>query len=186
MAYNSRQTQAFYNIVRSQLIKRDKLDHPDDRSHDNDPEYWNKFAKEETDSLIQSSIGYFDFFKLEFSKGYNELIDKRTHEKYTIYDDGAITGPEQWEGDSGWCYVATCVYGSYDCPQVWTLRRFRDNTLAVNPFGRAFIKTYYAISPTVVNWFGKYPWFHRLFKKPLDKWVEKLNENGVDNTPYTD
>lgn len=24
------------------------------------------------------------------------------------------------------CYVATCVYGSYDCPEVWTLRRFRD------------------------------------------------------------
>lgn len=20
------------------------------------------------------------------------------------------------------CYIATCVYGSYDCPQVWTLR----------------------------------------------------------------
>ena len=32
--------------------------------------------------------------------------------------------------DSQGCYVATCVYGSYDCPQVWTLRRFRDNTLA--------------------------------------------------------
>ena len=25
------------------------------------------------------------------------------------------------------CYVATCVYGSYDCPEVWVLRRFRDN-----------------------------------------------------------
>lgn len=23
------------------------------------------------------------------------------------------------------CYIATCVYGSYDCPQVWILRRFR-------------------------------------------------------------
>lgn len=31
---------------------------------------------------------------------------------------------------TGGCYVATAVYGSYDCPQVWTLRRFRDNTLA--------------------------------------------------------
>ena len=29
--------------------------------------------------------------------------------------------------DSG-CYIATCVYGSYDCPQVQTLRRFRDDT----------------------------------------------------------
>ena len=28
------------------------------------------------------------------------------------------------------CYIATCVYGSYDCPQVWTLRRFRTACLA--------------------------------------------------------
>ena len=27
------------------------------------------------------------------------------------------------------CYVATAVYGSYDCPEVWTLRRYRDDTL---------------------------------------------------------
>lgn len=28
------------------------------------------------------------------------------------------------------CYVATAVYHSYNCPQVWTLRRFRDGVLA--------------------------------------------------------
>ena len=33
-------------------------------------------------------------------------------------------------GNSGGCYVATAVYGSYDCPEVWTLRRYRDYTLA--------------------------------------------------------
>ena len=38
----------------------------------------------------------------------------------------------------GGCYVATCVYGSYDCPQVWTLRRFRDDTLGSTWYGRAF------------------------------------------------
>ena len=30
------------------------------------------------------------------------------------------------EVKKGGCYVATAVYGSYDCPQVWTLRRVRD------------------------------------------------------------
>ena len=40
---------------------------------------------------------------------------------------------------SGGCYVATAVYGSYDCPQVWTLRRFRDYTLAGSWYGRTFI-----------------------------------------------
>ena len=29
------------------------------------------------------------------------------------------------------CYIATCVYENYDCPQVWTLRRFRDETLKI-------------------------------------------------------
>ena len=27
------------------------------------------------------------------------------------------------------CYIATCVYGAYDCPEVRTLRRFRDRYL---------------------------------------------------------
>lgn len=34
------------------------------------------------------------------------------------------------------CYVATAVYGSYDCPEVWTLRRFRDERLAQTWNGR--------------------------------------------------
>lgn len=49
------------------------------------------------------------------------------------------------------CYVATCVYGSYDCPEVWTLRRFRDNILEKHYLGRMFIKLYYAVSPKAVS-----------------------------------
>ena len=37
------------------------------------------------------------------------------------------------------CYVATCVYGSYDCPEVWVLRRYRDYVLEESILGRAFI-----------------------------------------------
>ena len=87
--------------------------------------------------------------------------------------------------DSG-CYVATCVYGSYDCPQVWTLRRFRDNTLAETMLGRAFIRTYYAISPTLVKWFGNTLWFKKMWKGTLDRMVSKLQANGVEDTPYQD
>ena len=65
-------------------------------------------------------------------------------------------------GKTGGCYVATAVYRSYDCPQVWTLRRFRDNTLAATWYGRAFIRAYYAVSPTLVRWFGKTRWFQKL------------------------
>ncbi len=84
------------------------------------------------------------------------------------------------------CYVATAVYGSYDCPEVWTLRRYRDNTLAITWYGRAFIHTYYAISPTLVKWFGNTNWFKNMWKPTLDKMVTKLNNNGVEDTPYND
>ncbi|MBQ7523269.1 MAG: TFIIB-type zinc finger domain-containing protein [Oscillospiraceae bacterium] len=86
----------------------------------------------------------------------------------------------------GGCYVATAVYGSYDCPQVWTLRRYRDDTLAETWYGRAFIHTYYAISPTLVKWFGKTAWFQNLWRGKLDRWVRELNDRGVEDTPYQD
>ena len=86
----------------------------------------------------------------------------------------------------GGCYVATCVYGSYDCPQVWTLRRFRDDTLGSTWYGRLFIRTYYAISPTLVKWFGNTNWFKKLWKGKLDRMVAKLQNNGVEDTPYED
>ena len=87
---------------------------------------------------------------------------------------------------SGGCYVATAIYGSYDCPEVWTLRRYRDYTLAETWYGRTFIRFYYATSPTLVKWFGKTNWFKNLWRGKLDRMVKSLNEEGVDNTPYID
>ena len=94
--------------------------------------------------------------------------------------------PTLEQGKSGGCYVATAVYGSYDCKEVWTLRRFRDDTLASTWYGRAFIKTYYSISPTLVKWFGDTQWFINMWKPTLDKMVKNLNNKGVENTPYND
>ena len=89
-------------------------------------------------------------------------------------------------GSSGGCYVATCVYGSYDCPEVWTLRRFRDHTLARTWYGRAFVRTYYVVSPALVRVCGKYSWFRNLWKPVLDRMVSRLREEGVEDTPYDD
>lgn len=89
-------------------------------------------------------------------------------------------------GSSDGCYVATCVYGSYDCPEVWTLRRFRDDTLARTVLGRAFIRTYYTVSPTVVKWFGDTAWFKKLWRGALDRMVHRLNDSGVEASPYRD
>ena len=84
------------------------------------------------------------------------------------------------------CYVATSVYGSYDCSEVWVLRRFRDQYLSNRWLGRLFIKVYYAVSPTVVTIFGKYKWFNHFWRNVLDRMVEKLQRKGYEDTPYID
>ena len=91
-----------------------------------------------------------------------------------------------YSANSGGCYIATCVYASYDCSQVWTLRRYRDNTLAKNCFGRSFIKVYYVLSPTLVKWFGNTKLFRNFWKSHLDKMVTALQERGVEDTLYHD
>lgn len=114
--------------------------------------------------------------------GYNH---RDAHGKRTGSSDPGLFGSYH-HSDSQGCYVATCVYGSYDCPQVWTLRRFRDNTLAQSSFGRAFICTYYAVSPIIVKWFGETKWFKNMWQGVLDSMVQRLNEQGVEDTPYND
>ena len=97
-----------------------------------------------------------------------------------------IPSVESKTNSNGGCYVATAVYGSYDCPQVWTLRRYRDYSLAETWYGRMFIRTYYAISPTLVKWFGNAKWFKKIWQNKLDKMVEKLQSKGFESTPYED
>lgn len=89
-------------------------------------------------------------------------------------------------GSKGGCYVATAVYGSYDCPEVWVLRRFRDDVLAETLLGRAFIHTYYAISPTLVKWFGATAWFKKMWQHTLDFLVANLKDKGFSDKPYND
>lgn len=84
------------------------------------------------------------------------------------------------------CYVATSVYGSYDCPEVWTLRRYRDFSLAQSLAGRCFIRSYYAISPTIVKLLGKKEWFNNLWRPILDRFVKSLQKSGYESTPYQD
>lgn len=84
------------------------------------------------------------------------------------------------------CYIATCVYGSYDCPQVWTLRRFRDERLSGDCWGRLFVKVYYAISPVMVRLFGGSKLFRGAWKKALDRLVVRLNARGFSASPYND
>ena len=97
------------------------------------------------------------------------------------YRDASTPAPQRKN-----CYVATAVYGSYDCPQVWTLRRFRDDVLSRTWYGRLFIRAYYAVSPTVIRMFGESDWFRDFFRDRLDSFVSDLQEDGFENTPYQD
>ena len=65
------------------------------------------------------------------------------------------------KGDEG-CYVATCVYGSYDCPE------------------------YYAVSPSIVKWFGDKDWFRSFFRARLDRMVNNLQKRGFSSEQYND
>jgi hypothetical protein len=47
------------------------------------------------------------------------------------------------------CFVATAAFGNCDAPEVIFLRAYRDESLSRNALGRAFIQTYYVISPSL-------------------------------------
>lgn len=143
--------------------------------------------------LFPRYISYISCTEIDF--------DDYMHDKYPVYIAFQKTVDRLYEIDAkpikrincvndgffnNGCYIATCVYGSYDCPEVWTLRRFRDNILASTWYGRSFIKIYYSTSPTLVKWFGKTRWFNNLFKPFLDNMVTSLKEKGFSDTPYSD
>lgn len=75
------------------------------------------------------------------------------------------------------CYIATCVYGSYDCPQVLLLRKWRDDHLAHSVIGRRIMTLYYAISPWLVRQFGGCHMVRCLWRLCLDPLVHVLNQN---------
>ena len=108
--------------------------------------------------------------------------------RYIITEDTVVTAlwADNTTTSGGACYVATAVYGSYDCPEVWTLRRFRDNVLARTWYGRLFIHLYYAVSPVAVRLFGETEWFQTFWRGKLDSMVADLQAKGFESTPYQD
>lgn len=55
-----------------------------------------------------------------------------------------------------------CVFGRYvydpQAPELNALRQFRDNTLAVTPWGRFLVKAYYSVSPVLISFVERYAW----------------------------
>lgn len=106
-------------------------------------------------------------------------IDPNNSEAKRYLKKDSIVGKEG-------CYIATAVYGSYDCPPVWVLRRYRDTILAATWYGRLFIRIYYRVSPALVRLFGETKWIKCVGKAYLDRLTNRLQGRGFDNTPYQD
>lgn len=138
-------------------------------------------------SWTYSESGYVPEYSLTM-EAKNSNIDNmmKWHEKIHEIDPSYTVPPRPAAPSTEGCYVATAVYGTYDCPEVWTLRRFRDYTLGKKWFGRLFIKIYYAVSPKLVKHFGQTELFKLFWRKNLDKLVKKLNRQGVSSSPYFD
>lgn len=105
----------------------------------------------------------------------------------SIFKEGFATVDEPPVGKAAkGCYIATSVYGSYDVPNVWVLRRFRDLCLSKFTIGRTFIRIYYRISPTLVKIAGDSKIFKGIFKPLLDRFVSLLRNRGYSDSPYSD
>ncbi|MBA3015553.1 MAG: hypothetical protein KKD63_14320 [Proteobacteria bacterium] len=59
------------------------------------------------------------------------------------------------DGSSG-CFIATAAFGSPLESQVKTLRDFRDQYLLTNAPGKAFVQTYYNVSPPMADFIAKH------------------------------
>ncbi len=168
-----------------------KLSVPEEKISNNDK--YQNLVKAVANQYVEYSKGLTERYAIYGSKLLDSAVEAR-RKTLDLFkgglneENGKVVSKNEINNDSAnnGCYIATCVYGSYDCPQVWTLRRFRDYTLDESWYGRLFINCYYAISPTLVKWFGETKWFRSFWKERLDKMVFRLNEKGVDNTYYND
>ncbi len=59
-------------------------------------------------------------------------------------------------GATGFCFIATAAYGSYENRYVKVLRDFRDEVLLPTDGGRAFVDWYYAHSPAAAQVIGEH------------------------------
>lgn len=116
----------------------------------------------------------YDYWRGAF--GDCKQLQKVTIPPSASISSSAFNGCDNYKTENEGCYIATCVYGSYDCLEVKILRNFRDCSLRKLWYGKLLIRCYYATSPTLVKMFGNTKWFKKVWKLILDKMITILKE----------
>ncbi|MFB3818949.1 MAG: CFI-box-CTERM domain-containing protein [Candidatus Methylomirabilales bacterium] len=78
-----------------------------------------------------------------------------------------VVAAEEGGGDSGLCFIASAVFGSYQAPEVWALREFRYHYLMTNAVGRAFVRLYETVSPPIARFLGQHEWLKTIVRLAL-------------------
>jgi hypothetical protein len=99
-------------------------------------------------SLVRQQLGSTEQL-ISFSLTYPELVM-------------ASKDPPQ---SGGGCFIATACYGSPYAPQVAVLREFRDTALRPHRLGRAFVATYYRVSPPIAAMLERHPRLRALVRE---------------------
>ena len=115
----------------------------------------------------------------KYKKNKNDSFSAQLRKSYENKPNNAV-------GESQGCYIATCAYGSYNCPEVWVLRRYRDYYLDNHWWGKLFIKIYYKLSPKFVARCGDNTKLKEKIRSVLDKKIKTLKSKGYSDLPYDD
>ncbi len=122
--------------------------------------------------FVLSKINYTYRSRITYLK-YWETTSPRTTPRTTTGGSQPISPTKP---SSGGCYIATMAYGSYDHPQVLVLRNFRDEYLAKSLLGRAFIRTYYFVSPKLVSALKNQHVLNTIIRKSLNQFIKIIQK----------
>lgn len=112
----------------------------------------------------------------------DECYDKFVHAKADERADEArnevLRQYGKGQSGGGGCFIATAAYGTPLAEEIGILRRFRDNELQPDRFGRHLITLYYETSPylaRVIARSERMRAFVRLNLKPIVRYFESRN-----------